>query len=195
MLAKSKYIFLFSILLFIIDFLTLANTNFTQDKTLQGVGGVIAIISALSILISFILVVAKFIKNKNQEPKEPPVPAKNKGKKLVGLFVLAWLFIIFPLVAMTGLGIWSKVSEYPAGSFIGRIVFIVLITIGVFIPTIFLSPLIIYIVPLLFLAAYFLFSRSWHKWFDIVLIVIISVLIILQIDKGLISGFDGKLLF
>jgi len=192
MLAKSKYILLFSIFLFIVNFLTLANLNLTRDKTLQWIGGVIAIISVLSILISFVLVVVKFTKNKAQEPKKLPVPAKNKGKKLIGLFILVWLFIVFPLAAITRLEIWSKVLEYPAESLVGQIIFIVLIIIGVFIPSIFLSPLIINIVPLLILAVYFLFSRSWHKWLDIILIVIIFVLIILQIDKGLISGFGGN---
>jgi hypothetical protein len=195
MLAKSKYFLIFSIFLFVANFFILANNNFTQDKTLQGIGGVIAVVSAISILISFILVIIGLIKNKAQEPKKLPVPAKNKGKKLIGLFILSWLFVIFPLAAMTRLEIWSKVFESPAGSLVSRIFFIVLITIGTFIPAILLSPLIIYIIPLFILAIYFLFSGSWHKRLDIVLIIIILILIILQIDKGLISGFDGNSLF
>lgn len=195
MLVKSKHILYISIFLFIINFFTLANLNFTQNKILQSMGGVIAIISIILIMISFILVIIGLIKNKTQEPKKISVSAKNKGKKIIGLFILIWLFVIFPLIAMTRLGIWSKLSESPTNSLVGQMVFVILIVIGVFIPAISLSPLIIYIIPLLILAVYFLFSRSWHKWLDIVLFVIIFILIILQIDKGLISGFYGNSIF
>ncbi len=181
MLVRSKQLFLFSTLLFIVDFLTLANLNFTRNKTLQSIGKIIAVVSILAILTSFILAIVELVKKKAQQPQKPLLQVKNRGKKFIGLFILAWLLIVFPIIGMNRMGILHKMLEGTTGSLFGQLLFIILATVATIYPGLYLSPMIVFVVPLLILMVYFLFSKSWHKWFDGLLVVVIIILIILQI--------------
>ncbi len=178
---------LISIILFVIDFLTLGNVNFTTNPILERIGQIIGIILVLSFVINLIVIIVNFIRKVRkhaQEEWEKKSPAERRAiriKRLIGYLLLLWLFVIFPTIALGPMGILSQVSAGGQGKLIGMMLFLVMVTIGTVIPGLYLSPLIICIFPLFLLSIYFIFSKSWHKWRDPIFIIFMLLLTALQI--------------
>lgn len=179
---------LISLVLFFIDFLTVGNLNFTTDPILLRIGQIIGIVAILSIFINLIVVIVDLIKKMrrhSQEIWEKKSPSEKRAfriKRSIGLLLLLWLLIIFPVIAMSQMGLFPKVFAASQGSLAGMILFLIMAGIGTIIPGIYLSPLIFFVFPLFLLSIYFILSGSWHKWRDTIFIFFILFLIVGQIN-------------
>ncbi len=187
MLAKAKYLLLFSTLIFIVDFFTFGNGNFAANSTLDHLGETIGFFSIFLILISLILTAANAVKiagKHSQEEMEQRSSVDKRAiqvKKIIGRLLLFWLLVIFPIIGTSQMVTFSKISEGGEGTIPGTILFFIMATIGTIIPGLYLSPLILCIFPLFLFSFYFIFSRKWHKWSDPIFIFIVVILLILQI--------------
>jgi hypothetical protein len=182
-------LFLISLVLLFVGFLTLGNSNFTANLTLQHIGQIIGIITVPLILINFIIVIVRVIgkaKKRSREMWEKKTPSEKRAiriKRLVGFLIWIWLFVIFPLIGMYWNGILSEILNSDQGSAVGTIIFTILVIIGTVIPSIFLSSLKIYLIPLFLLSFYFVFAKNRHKLLDLVFYILIITLTALQIWK------------
>jgi len=182
-------LFLISIAVLLVDFVTLGNSNFVINPILQIIGQIVGVAAALSILINLIFVVVSIIGKirkhslEEWERKDPSEKSAIRIKRLVGFLIWIWLFIAFPLISMYWTGILSKVLESDQGSLAGTVFFTILVTIGTVIPSILFSSLNIYLVPLFLLSFYFVFSKNQHKRLDFTFYFLVVVLVALQIWK------------
>lgn len=178
-----------SIVIFFINLFTLGNSNFVTNSILQLVGQTVGIIAALSILINFFFVVVnaiRKIRRHSLEEWEKKAPLEKRAiriRRLVGFLIWVWLFVVFPLISMYRMGLFSKILEAGQGSLAGTVLFTIMVIIGTFLPSIFLSPLKIYLIPLFLLSFYFFFSKNQHKLLNIGLYFLVVILIALQIWK------------
>jgi hypothetical protein len=182
-------LFIISIAVFLVDLFTLGNSNFITNSILQLVGQIVGIVAALSILINFFFVVIKAtrkIRRHSLEEWEKKAPSEKRAiriRRLVGFLIWIWLFVGFPLISMHQMGLFPKMLEAGQGSLAGTILFTIMVIIGTFLPSIFLSPLKIYLIPLFLLSFYFFFSKNQHKLLNIGLYFLVVILIALQIWK------------
>jgi len=178
-----------SIAVFFINLLTLGNTNFTTNPILQNIGQVVGAVAALSILINFVYVVVNMIgkmRKHSQEEWERKDPSEKRViwiKRLIGFLIWIWLFVVFPLIAMYWMGILTKILESNQGSLVSTVLFTIMVIIGTTLPSIFLSPLKTYLIPLFLLSFFFVFSKNQHKQLDLVLYFLLVILTVLQIWK------------
>lgn len=177
-----------SIAVFFLDLITLGNSNFISTPFLQLIGQIVGLVAVLSIIFNFIFVVVVFrkIRRRAQEDWEKKNSSERKAiriKRLAGFLIWIWIFVIFPFISMYWMGILSKILESDQGSLAGTIMFTILAAIGTVIPSIFLSSLNIYLIPLLLLSFYLVFSRNQHKRLDPVIYFLIVIFVVLQIWK------------
>ncbi len=190
MQTKGAYLILGSVLLFIINFLTLLNLNFTKNQGLQSLGAIIALFSMLLLLLGVVLTIKNILRGKTQTKSQPIIKQEKQlrthPKRLIGVFIFLWLFIVFPLIAMWQMGLIHKLfGEIPetggnTGAIIGMVIFIPLAMVGTIYPGLYLSPLIVFPILLLPLATYFIFSHTWHKTTDTLLLIFVVFCLVVQ---------------
>lgn len=191
MRLKGRYLLLLSVTIFVLNFLTLLNLNFTKNPGLQILGTIIALVSVVIFLAGLVLGI-KHIFSKGISLKKQAVVAERKQssiflKRLIGVFVILWIFVVFPLIAMGQTGLIYKITEgFPsAGSNIGAIsgmmIFVPLVMVATIYPGLYFSPLVIFPLILLPLAVYLIFSRSWHRVADSILFLLLITCLIGQL--------------
>jgi len=183
MLVKARYFLLFSIFLFIVAFITLSDSRFGSNPILEGAGQIITIIMTLSIIVNLILTIVDMVKKIRRHPPKPEEkqsPTEEKFvqiKNLTGRLLLLWLLVIFPVIGISQMVNLPTMSERGGRTPLDAVLFYITAFIG----TLYLSPLILCIFPLYLFSFYFLFSKKWHGWRDLIFACIISILLILQI--------------
>lgn len=191
MRIKGVYLIFGSVLLFIVNFLTLLNLNFTKNQGLQFLGAIIALASVLFFLLGVISVIRNGFQSKaqtkNQLITKQEKQSKIYPKRLIGVFILLWLFVIYPLIGMWQMGLTHKLfgglpeTGGNMGAITGMVIFIPLVMVATIYPGLYFSPLIVFPLILLPLSAYFIFSSSWHKITDAVLLILIVFCLVVQI--------------
>ncbi|MDD5696703.1 MAG: hypothetical protein PHO90_01855 [Candidatus Pacebacteria bacterium] len=103
MSKKIKTLLIASVIIFIADFFTLANSNFTRDETLGMVGLIVGVASLAVFIVSSIAFAMIKIKSPGPD-KATPLEAEcprwySLTKLFIGLFILFALYICVPVYA------------------------------------------------------------------------------------------------
>jgi hypothetical protein len=103
MVKKIKALLIVSGIIFIADFLTLVNLNFTRDETLRTVGSIVGAVSLAAFIISLIAFAMIKIKSPKPDKAAPPQAECPRWysltKLFIGLFILFALYICVPVYA------------------------------------------------------------------------------------------------
>jgi hypothetical protein len=180
MKISGKTLISFSLIVFIINFFTLANYNFTGSQSLHSVANIIAVICFCIFVSGFILMILRKTKGERGSPlpgaklkkdhdnSNPCFPCLRVSKLLLAVGIFVWLLIIFPFIALTRVGVFDQSSFSTLGEAIGSIV------IGAFaiLPAYVLPPLGLLVIPLFICGLYLFFSRKQRLLLNIPVIVI-----------------------
>ncbi len=205
-MIKSKYLIIGSLFIFILNFFTLLNLNFTKDQKLQPLGTIIALASVLLFLFGCGLEIKRTLKKKSQIQSQAnrtidvlsKDQLKTPIKRWIAFFILLWVFVIYPVIIMGRMSILQKfINEIPdtrgnIGAMGGAAMFILLAMIATIYPGIYLNPLIIFPLILLLLSFYFFFSHHWHKILDIILFLIVLAILTTQLVLSSLIGMSGS---
>ncbi len=192
-MRKGKFITIFSIIVFSVNFLTFLNLNVTKSTQLQSAGYLISLICLFLFLAGLILVIKESVKKKMTGIRiaKPKATANLSSgfphKRIIGFFVLIWFLIGYPLVLLILLSqsSTSGISKENIGEIIGGLAVIYLAVLpGQYL----LPPFCLINISAMILGVYFIFSRKWRGWIDIFLILLLAVFIsIVPILNGILS--------
>jgi ATP/ADP translocase len=95
----GKVLIISSPLVFVANFLTLANNLFTKSERLRSLGSAVAAACFLSFIAGLLTLIIGKIKEKPTEVKEAVgiYPLLSKVKLILALVIFLWLFVIFPI--------------------------------------------------------------------------------------------------
>ncbi len=186
-MRKPLRVVLISLLIFIVDFVTLENRLVTTSSTLQLVGGLVAVLAVAGIVWGLILMVKTGRPGRLLTPRIRPVPATPAEKTaepprrrsrfrplkvLMGLAILGSWFIVLPILVHKNL--IAPAADYVPGPWVAE-AFLSLFALALqcFAPT----PVALVFWPSLGVGLYFLFSRKDRPVLDPLLGIAAAVLV------------------